>query len=82
MMQRVYGFSPADLGNASMTDLRSFVNNADFLQANGVTKEQIAKKAPSLLELADAMYRLIMDPQVPRSELRMVAEPYGKARGL
>lgn len=45
-------------------------------------KEQIAKKAPSLLELADAMYRLIMDTQIPRSELRLAAEPYGKARGL
>ena len=45
-------------------------------------KETIAKAAPSLLELADAMYRLIMDPQMPRSELRSAAEPYGKARGL
>ena len=45
-------------------------------------KEQIAKKAPSLLKLADAMYRLIMDLQIPRSELKLAAIPYGKARGL
>lgn len=45
-------------------------------------KEAVAKAAPSLLELADAMYRLIMDPQIPRSELRSAAQPYGKARGL
>ena len=43
--------------------------------------EQTAKTAPSLLELADQMYRLIMDEQV-WVDLEKVAIEYGKARGL
>ena len=45
-------------------------------------KEQIAKKAPNLLELADAMYRLILDPNIELAELELAAKAYGKARGL
>ena len=44
-------------------------------------QESIAKKAPSLLELADSMYRLIMDEQ-PWTELELAAKAYGKARGI
>ena len=43
--------------------------------------EQVAKKAPAVLELADAMYRLIMDEQ-PWIELELAAKAYGTARGL
>ena len=43
--------------------------------------EQTAKKAPAVLELADAMYRLIMDEQ-PWIELELAAKAYGTARGL
>lgn len=44
-------------------------------------KEKIAKSAPSVLELADAMYRLILDEQ-PWSELELAAKAYGQARDL
>jgi hypothetical protein len=43
--------------------------------------EQTAKKAPAVLELADAMYRLIIDEQ-PWNELELAAKAYGTARGL
>ena len=45
-------------------------------------KEQVAKKAPNLLELADAFYRLYFDRGVDVSEVDAAAKAYGKARGL
>jgi hypothetical protein len=43
--------------------------------------EQTAKSAPSLLELADAMCRLILDRE-PSDEIDLAANAYKKARGL
>lgn len=45
-------------------------------------KEQIAKAAPSLLDLADSMARLILDDNVMIEEPQRVAREYMKARGL
>jgi len=45
-------------------------------------KEEIAKKAPNLLELADAFYRLYFDKGVDVTEVDNAAKAYGKARGL
>jgi predicted RNA methylase len=42
-----YGFTDEDLRNASMTDLRAFANNADFLQAHGFKPADIAKMGPA-----------------------------------
>jgi ParB/RepB/Spo0J family partition protein len=36
----------------------------------------------TVLDLADAMYRLILDPNVDLEELELAAKAYGKARGL
>jgi hypothetical protein len=46
-----------------------------------IIKSMEAKPGKSVLELADAMYRLIMDEQ-PWNELELAAKAYGKARGL
>ena len=45
-------------------------------------KEAVAKAAPSLLELADAMCRLILDDNIPINEAQLAAEEYKEARGL
>jgi ParB-like chromosome segregation protein Spo0J len=45
-------------------------------------KEQIAKKAPNLLELADAVCRLVLDDDVAIDEVILAAKAYKKARGL
>ena len=45
-------------------------------------KEEIAKAAPKLLDLADAMARLILDENVMLEEPQRVAREYIKARGL
>jgi hypothetical protein len=47
-------------------------------------KESIAKAAPSLLELADAMCRLFFDQTIPdwKQEVTEAARAYRKARGL
>jgi hypothetical protein len=47
-----YGFTDEDLANASMKDLRSFGNDADFLQANKVSADDIAKMTPAQMEEA------------------------------
>lgn len=46
-----------------------------------IIKSMRAEPGKSVLELADAMYRLIMDEQ-PWNELELAAKSYGKARGL
>ena len=45
-------------------------------------KEEIAKAAPKLLDLADAMARLILDENVILDEPQRVAREYIEARGL
>jgi len=44
--------------------------------------EQIAKSSGKLLDLADTMCRLILDPHVEMGELELAAEAYKEARGL
>jgi len=69
-------------------------NLAKVAKANGkVTKEDIRKEVgkpekkkdlpavKTVLELADSLYRLVLDEQ-PWSELELAAKAYGKARGL
>ena len=44
--------------------------------------EKIAKSGGQLLDLADAMCRLILDPHVELGDLEVAAKAYKKARGL
>ncbi len=44
--------------------------------------EKIAHNGRKLLDLADAMCRLILDPHVEMAELELAAEAYKQARGL
>ena len=44
--------------------------------------EKIAKSGGKLLDLADAMCRLILDPHVEMAELELAAKAYKQARGL
>ena len=69
-------------------------NLAKVAKANGrVTKEDIRKevgkpqKSPlpavkTVLELADALYRLTIDPNMDLGECELAAHEYGRARGL
>ena len=45
-------------------------------------KEFEYQHVPTVLELADAMYRLILDPNVALDELESAAKAYGKARNI
>lgn len=44
--------------------------------------EKIAQNGGKLLDLADAMCRLILDPHIEMAELELAAEAYKEARGL